>query len=123
MNHTRKIYISFYNRYLGEFETRMVKNRDISGIKNIPENAFSFIFFDILSIIVNEDGKDIELKSERINVSGKYYINGKVRAIEELKQFTEFETLVSNLNNYKKAVLCRDDGWSPFEEGDSVVNI
>jgi hypothetical protein len=124
MNHVRKTYIEFL--YLGSFfnesSTQEVKTRDVSKVK-VPKNAFGFKFFDILSVVVDADGKKVQLTSERINVSPMHYYGGKLYTVAEIKrEFPNEHTLIRNIEgNYPKAIRCRTGNWQPFRKADVFV--
>ena len=125
MNHVRKTYIEFLypGSFFNESSTQKVKTRDVSKVK-VPKNAFGFKFFDILSVVVDTDGKKVQLTSEQTNVSPMYYYGGKLYTVAELKrEFPNNYILVSNIegNGYKKAILCRTGNWQPFRKTDIFV--
>ena len=125
MNYVRQTYIEFlYSGVLvSEISTYEVKTRDPSKVK-VPENAFGFKFFDILSVIVDADGRKVELTSERINVSPMHYYGGTLHTVEELKrEFPNARILISNIedNGYERAIRCRTGNWQPFEKTDVFV--
>ena len=125
MNYIRKTYIEFLypGSFFSESSTQKVKTRDVSRVK-VPKNAFGFKFFDILSVVVDADGKKSQLTSERINVSPMHYYGGKLYTVAELKrEFPNEHTLISNIegNGYPKAIRCRTGNWQPFEKTDVFV--
>ncbi len=75
-------------------------------------------------MVVDADGKKVQLMSERINVSPMHYYGGKLYTVEELKrEFPDSHTLISNIegNGYPKAIRCRTGNWQPFEKTDVFV--
>src|SRR3989338_11530510 len=98
MNHVRKTYIEFlYPSFFSESSTQEVKSRDVSKVK-VPKNAFGFKFFDILSVVVDADGKKVQLTSERINVSPMHYYGGKLYTVAEPEREVPNErALISNI--------------------------
>ena len=125
MNHVRKTYIKFLYQgsIYSESSTREVKSRDVSKVK-VPKNAFGFEFFDILSVVVDADGKKIQLKSKRINASPMHYYGGKLYAVAELeREFPNERILISNIkaSDNQKAIRCRTGNWWPFEKTDVFV--
>lgn len=122
MNYVRKTYVEFLSpgSIFNEGSAKEVKTRDVSKLK-VPKNAFGFKFFDILSVVVDADGKKVKLTSEQINESPTHYYGGKIYTIAELKR--EFPDIVSNFedNGYKKAIHCRTGNWQPFEKTDVYV--
>ena len=127
MDYVRKTYIEFLYPGVGfnESSTRRVKTRDVSKVK-VPKDAFGFQFFDILSVIVDADGKKVKLTSEQINVSPMHYYGGKIYTTAELKrEFPADEIFVDNIRNsgYKEAIRCRTGNWLPFGRGDIFVEV
>jgi uncharacterized protein (UPF0128 family) len=125
MNYVRKTYVEFLypGSFFSESSAKEVKTRDVSKLK-VPKNAFGFKFFDILSVVVDADGKKVKLTSEQINVSPMHYYGGKIYTVAELKrEFPNNDILISNIegNGYKKAIRCRTGNWQPFEETDIFV--
>lgn len=75
-NYVRKSYVKFfYDGQIFEVESfsgiwskpREIKSRDISRIK-VPNTHVKCCFFDILSTVMNVDGKKVKFKSGRVNV-------------------------------------------------------
>lgn len=127
MNHVRKTYIEFLcsGSTFGESSTQEVKTRDVSKVE-IPENAFGFKFFDILSVVVDADGEKVQLTSGRINVSPMHYYGGKLYTAAELKrEFPNEHTLISSIegNSYQKMIQCRLGNWKPFQKTDVFVEV
>ena len=125
IKYVRKTYVEFLypGSFMSESWTTQVKTRDVSKLK-VPKNSFAFKFFDIISVVVEADGKKIELTSEAINESSKHYYGGKLYTVAELKrEFPMQRILISNVesNGYKKAIKCRTGNWQPFEKTDVFV--
>lgn len=125
MNYVRTTYVEFLypGSFFSESSTAKVTSRDTSKLK-VPKNAFGFKFFDILSVVVDADGKQVELTSERLNLSPLHYYGGKLYTVAELKRdFPNNSTLISNVegNGYAKAIKCRTGNWQPFDKTDVFV--
>lgn len=125
MNYVRKTYVEFLypGVMFSESSTHEVESREVSKVK-VPKNAFGFKFFDILSVVVDADGKEVQLTSEHINVSPMHYYGGKLYTVAELKrEFPNEHTLIGNVegNGYNKAVRCRTGNWQLFEDTDVFV--
>ena len=125
MNHVRKTYIEFLypGSFFSESSTQEGTTRDVSKVK-VPKNAFGFEFFDILSAVVDADGKKARITSKRINVSPMHYYGGKLYTVAELKRkFPNERILISNIedNGHRKAIRCRTGNWQPFEKTDVFV--
>lgn len=131
-NYVRKTFVQFFYRgiFVSEISTREVEDRNVSKIVSmigVPEGAFGFKFFDILSSFAKIDGydKEIEMKSAPLNLSPMHYYQGIVYTIEDIKhQFSKEKILISNLegNGHKKAILCRTGNWQPLEDSDILVD-
>lgn len=127
MEYSRQTYVRFLypGIMLSEDSVHKVENRDVSKIR-VPEDAFAFQFFDVLSTTVTVNSKNIALTSEEIDVSPRHYYGGKVYTIAELKRELPNEhTLINNVqnNHYKKVIKCRTGNWQPFEKTDIFVEI
>jgi hypothetical protein len=127
MNYVRRTYVEFLypGMLFGESSTQEVNTRDLSKVK-VPKNTFGFKFFDILSVVVDADGKKVPLTSERTNVSPVHYYGGKIYTVAELKrEFPNDDILIGNIegNGYKKAIRCRTGDWRPFKETDILVSV
>lgn len=125
MNYVLKTYVDFLyaNPLLSKTSAKEVRTRDITKLK-VPENAFAFRFFDIISLVVEVDGQKVELKSQQINVSPRHYYGGKIYTVAELKlEFPGDLILICNIerSGCKKAIKCRTGNWRPFEETDLFV--
>lgn len=120
MNFVRKTYVKFL--YLGSSlikdSTHEVNTRDVSKLE-VPKDAFGFRFFDILSVVVDADGREVKLTSEQINISPMHYYGGKIYTIAELKR--EFPNNDIKGNGYKKVIHCRTGNWQLFEETDIFI--
>jgi hypothetical protein len=127
MKPVRKKYVEFL--YQGaiwdEGLTQKIKTRHISKIK-VPKGAFGFQFFDIVSGVVEVNGKKRKYTSRRINFSPMYYYGGEVYTIAEIKhKFSKQKNLVNNIKNKecKKAIRCRTGNWKPFNDTDIHIKI
>jgi uncharacterized protein (UPF0128 family) len=75
-------------------------------------------------VVVDADGKQVELTSERLNLSPMHYYGGKLYTVAELKRdFPNNSTLISNVegNGYAKAIKCRTGNWQPFDKTDIFI--
>lgn len=126
MTYVRKTYVEFC--YQGDLFsgrwTREVKTRDVSRVK-LPENAFGFWFFDIISVVVDVDGKKVRLTSGQINDSPSHYYGGKIYTVEEFRR--KFPSAYAShasdikINGHKKMLACRTGNWVPFEKNDIFI--
>ena len=117
----RKKYVEFFCPF-HETSIRKIKTRKIS---TIPKNAFGFIFFDIISVSVNINGKKTVLASRRIDVSPMHYYGGKLYTVTKLKrEFPNEQALIGNVKNRKcKAIKCRTGNWDLFKGTDILIKI
>lgn len=126
MNYVRKTYVEFLypGLMVSESSTKEVENRDVTKLL-VPDNAFGFKFFDILSVTVEADGQKMDLISQRLNISPMHYYGGTVYTVAELKaNFAHEPTLISNVedNGYKRAIRCRTGNWRPLDETDIYIS-
>ncbi|MDB4984564.1 MAG: hypothetical protein JWM20_743, partial [Patescibacteria group bacterium] len=125
MDYKRKTYVEFEfpGSFLSETKVEETVTRTLEDVK-VPKNAFSFLFFDILSTTVKADGEDVELTSGRIKISPKHYYGGEVYTLAQMKEkFPNNRTLISNFegNGWAKGILCRTGNWQVFGEEDTLV--
>jgi len=102
---------------------KKVSSRDVSKLK-VPADTFAFIFFDVLSTIVQDDKKDVELKSGRINISPKHYYGGTVYKMSDFKRKIPNARYIKRDfigSGYKKAIHRRDGIWAPFKSGEIFI--
>lgn len=114
-------YVEFF--YPGVFfdESSVVKvsSRDTRKLR-VPEQAFAFQFFDIMS--TKENG--VKMESKAINISPMFYYGGRVMTLNDVrKEMPEARILISNMrgNHWKKVIRCRTGNFKPF--GDQDINI
>jgi hypothetical protein len=114
-------YITYFypGSFFAEESTSKVANRDIP--KDIPKSAFAFSFHDREEI---QSGGET-LKGEKKNHSKRFYINGKVFTLAELKAaYPSNTSLIRNIENAGgDAILCRSGNWQVFDKGDQNITI
>lgn len=112
MSYVIKRYVEFYSTSMdGERALREVKEvlwRDISTL-TIPADVHSFRFFDVLIDTVEENGEQVKLRSDRLNVSPLHYYGGRV------------EEITTDDGTYKVINLRHGRGHKSFDEGDVFV--
>lgn len=124
MTYLRKTYVEFLSPGLFHSETsrKEVKTRDIKI--EVPEDAIFFIFFDILSAVIEVDGEKVQFTSEPVNISPKHYYGGKIYAVDEIKRdFPNEQGLIRKIENEgrNKIIRCQTGDWQPFEETDILI--
>lgn len=125
MDYVRKTYIEFV--YPGnpgnEHSTKQVKSRDTAKVK-VPDDAFGFMFFDILEATVEANGKSVKLTSARINESPIHYYDGRIYTrAEVVREVPNNERLLSSMdvNHWDRVIETRTDGFRPFGKTDVFI--
>ncbi len=113
-NCIRKTYVEFlyHGLLLDGNSIREVESRDILRLE-VPKKAYAFSFFDLVSLVVEVDGKKVEMVSERISVSSLHYYGGKLYTITEaMSMFPDQSVLIENMIGLgaSKIVSCRHTG-------------
>lgn len=91
---------------------------------DIPDNAFAFIFFDVIEVKVKRNGEIIKLKSGHINVSPMHYYGGRIMTLKEVEaKMPHDKTLILNMkdNNWKRVIKCRTGNFLPFSDKDKYI--
>jgi hypothetical protein len=122
---TCKTYVEFLmpGTLFAESDCAQVPSRDIRKL-SVPEHAFAFTFFDIVTETVKVGGKTFRRGGERSQVSPKHYYGGHIYTLAEVQaEFTDEHTLLDNMrgNGYQRVIRCRTGNWQPFERGDILV--
>jgi hypothetical protein len=107
--------------FVSESSVNEVKDRDPDKVV-VPKECFAFLFFDRTETIVDDE----ILVGKRKNESGRYYINGVIYTLEQVKnQFPESKILISNIqcNKWNKVIKTRAGNWQPFEKNDTVIHL
>lgn len=126
MEKHKQTYAEFYYPGVIVSETNIepIKNRNVERLQ-VPEGAYGFIFFDIISIdIKDEFSKKLKLKSKRLNISPFHYYGGTIYTLKEVKKnFPNEKILISNMevNHYKKVIKCRTGNFQPFNKGSKYI--
>lgn len=111
-----------------ESTTRLTARDPQEALDRAPGSAFAFQLFDIPDPAAAQAaaGDGFEVIPKPFNESGRYYINGLLKTINQLEienRDGELDILIANAkcNNWPVLVLCRTGNWQPFEEGDEVL--
>jgi hypothetical protein len=85
----------------------------------VPETVYAFCFYDIMS--TETDG--ITLRSDRLNISPKYFIAGRVMTMREvLNELPLEKQLITNMIVGDCDVIKLPNGrFKPFKEGDVLL--
>ena len=111
--------------FMSEESTRKVEKRNPEeDIKEAPEYAFAFFYFDIVKTSVKVGDEQVDTSSGRRNISNRYYIDAEVldlKAVEALEGDTEI--LIRNMkgNGYDQVVRCRTGNFQPLDEKDVLL--
>lgn len=101
-----------------------VESRDPQAVADKYPDAYCFQFCDQTSKEITVDGETKRVSGKRKNLSPKYYPNGLVLTVEDLRKMPgDYRILITNMecNNWPKVVRCRTNNFQPFEEGDVVL--
>lgn len=115
----------FSEEYSKQFEADEDWVREAT--RQAPPNAFCFSLYTLtlnqeLHEAAAKDGYD--LKPKRSKLPGKYYIDGKVHNLADIKAMDGMEILASNMecNDWKLVIKCRTGNFQPFLPEDKIVN-
>lgn len=131
MNYIRQVYIQFLWKstvadmhHLFTHKLQEVKNRDLSDVR-LPEFAYGFRFFDVLSAVVTVDGKRVMLRSRRMNVSPTHYYGGRVYTVAEFKRTYPNAPIISQIEDSgcKKMIINSVGEWCPLKRTDILLKV
>jgi len=121
MKPIRKTHIEFLYSMIEDKPKQTSKARDVSKVK-MPEYAYGFRFFDLISVTVEVYGEKIKLTSERINVSPKYVVGERLYTPEDVRrEFPDNKAFIGNVSQCKGAFMSRSGEWKLFCEGDVFI--
>ena len=104
---------------------RRVKTRDASRVKEVPEEAFGFRFFDILFTTVTYGGQRVKMASVHVNVSPLHYYGGEICTVAEIRlRFPRHDSLLRQFasnDDAERVIWCRKGGWELFGKDDVLV--
>ena len=129
--YTTKTFVEFTcpGAFFNETYSREVDTRDPSCLQ-IPDNAYAFQFYDIIGTtqviwnLKSVDNERVTMKSERMNLSLRYYLNGKVMTYDEVAaEVPNNKILLSNMkcNGWRGVIKTRFGNFQPFTDGKDVV--
>lgn len=109
-----------------EESTREVTERNPEeDIKQAPEYAFTFFYFDIVRTSVKVGDEQVSASSSRRNISNRYYIDAEVFDIEGVKALEgDYDSLIRQMegdDGYDQLVRCRTGNWQPLHEQDVLL--
>lgn len=105
----RNKYVSYlYSGIVNEVDrAHPVRVRDVyETAKAAPKDATGFLFYDILTITVESDGVQVELKSEMLNASTHYYIDAEILDRDAVRQMNK-PILLANMGATNKLLRNR----------------
>lgn len=123
-----KVYVNFYmpGSFFSEESTLEVsadlRNSPMDVVALAPRSAFAFSFFDVKETEV--DGEI--LRSRRVNVSGRYYIGGRVMTLEDVRRdIPNSRILQDNMtsNGWIRVIRCKTNNIQPLEDDDTVLDV
>lgn len=92
--------------------------------RSAPSNAYAFTYHDIVMTTVLVDGRETTVRSEPINVSGRYFIDGERFNVHQIAALPgDHRVLLDNVrsNGWTHVVRCRAGNFQPFEDGDQII--
>jgi hypothetical protein len=100
-----------------------VPNREFNNLL-VPDKAYGFRFFDILTAHADVDGAQIELRSKRISESPLYYYGGRVLTRENvIKDIPNSDKILlyMNINGWDKIIQTRSGQFLEFRNDDVII--
>lgn len=106
-----------------EETTRELTKRSVAeGFNNAPEGAYCFTLYDTEE--APDLGSDFNVTAKRKNVSGRFYLGGRVYTLEQVKAMgEEYRILAANMrgNGWERAIRCITGNWQPFTDDDLLI--
>ncbi len=102
-----------------------VQGRELNELE-IPEHCFAVQFFDKVTAELVIDGTVVQTSSDRINESGRSYINATILNLDEVAAQHGRDSLIfrnMEMNKWKQAVECVGGNVQSFNKDDSVVSV
>lgn len=80
-------------------------------------NVFAFFYFDTTHTTANVNGRDVAMTSDRHSISTKYYIDGNVLTIDEVRDMDDSVELLKTMksNGFRAVVELRTGRMLPFD--------
>ena len=119
MEYQRKTYVVFYTDDPEDaLDEREVGGRDISALE-VPDDADSFKFYDLIVATVKVDGENVELRSEPMDITPRHWYGGTVLTKEDVLVRSGEDGMRNLLHNMEmdgaeKAILTRTGDWQYF---------
>jgi hypothetical protein len=89
LNLSKKTYVYYICRPLIDSPVDTMHEVDArdpqQAIADMPEDAIAFYYFDVISTVVEVDGRAVELKSGGLNRTKEYYVDAKLLNLEQVK--------------------------------------
>jgi len=112
--------------FLPEEFSAEVPERDPQKVaREAPDGVFAFRFYDIATTTVTVGGEEIETRSERLNQSGRYYIDAEKLTAADVEALPgDHSILLSNMrgNGWDPILRCRPGNFQPLQDGDEIVS-
>lgn len=124
LNWNRERYAECYLRDGKKTVVKITSRNLLSLAGFIPAEAHSFILFDIFVATIRVDDRDVSLKSEREDISPKYFYGGCVydRAKMQAEE-PEYYHRVMSLLPHDHMVKNRFGEFRPFADGDKLIEL
>lgn len=124
MKQETRTYAEFF--YPGSFvaETSEVQVPDRGIPADVPRGAYGVRFFDRVVVTTTAGDREVETRSERLDISGVSYFDARVMTLADVEREMPGERiLLDNMRcNRWDRVVRTNRGWmQPFRDGDSVV--
>lgn len=100
-------------------EVRKIKERLPQSVKNIPQQAYSFRFFDR----IEDEVAGRKLASDAENYSGIYFLGGEIKTVEQVLKEDPKSVLAMNMvgNGMDKVVKTKFGQHIKFNKGDCII--
>jgi len=120
----RRTYIEFFlpGLVLSDTDAIEVTPKTLANLP-VPKNAFAFCYYHILE---TEAPDGTVLKSDRLGVSGRYYIGGRVLTLADVKQEMPGERiLIDNMegNGWDRVIQTPLGNFQPFLSQDMICGM
>ncbi len=125
MDYIRKTCIEYliYGEIPNQNIIEEVPNREFNNLL-VPDKAYGFRFFDIITAHADVDGVLVELRSKRINESPLYYYGGRVLTREDVNKDlpnNDKILLYMNINGWDKIIQTRQGQFFEFRKDDVII--
>lgn len=110
--------------FFPETEGRRLETRSAEeAVEQAPYDAYCFVLYDLPDPPEVEAPENFRLVPQRVNVSERYYLGGRVYTEAEVERLTGTSGVLENMraNHWDRAIRCRTGNWQPFLRGDVVV--